>query len=213
MNKMIKMLSIFALLMSAAVFANAQAITNGTVQFDVSVQPAFDLRTDGAATGSSGVAVTSNATNTALGTTITIADASPNVNNSTLTATVPIRMRSNATYKLNATRSGSSTPSGPDFESSDIKMGITYSSRSGANVDTGGSDAAEPGWGALTNSVGDLSATPTKIAGGTRISTGGDNTSINNFVQAALNFSVARAYYTPVNNYADTVTVAIVAGP
>ena len=214
MNKMIKMMSVFALMLSAVVLANAQAVTNGTVDFDVSVQPAFDLRADGPATASPGVSVNSQTANAALGTTITISDASPNVNNATLTASAPIRMRSNAQYKLTALRSGSSTPSGPDFESSDIKMGITYTTRSGANVNTGGSDTAESGWGVSpTKTVGDLTGSALKIAGGDRISNGGNNLSTDNFVQASLNFSVARAYYTPINNYTDQVTVAIVAGP
>ena len=214
MNKTIKMLSVFALVLSAVVFANAQAVTSGTVQFDVSVQPAFDLRNDGPATASPGVTVNTQTANGALGTTITINDASPNVNNATLTASAPIRMRSNATYKLTALRANGDSPSATDFEDSDIKMGITYTTRSGANVNTGGTDAAEPGWGAApTKTVGDLTGFAAKIAGGSRISNGGNNLSTDNFVKASLNFSVARAYYTPINNYTETVSLAIVAGP
>jgi hypothetical protein len=214
MTKIIKMMSVFALVLSAVVFANAQAQTTGTVQFDVSVQPAFDLRNDGPATASPGVVVNVQTANGALGTTITINDASPNVNNATLTASAPIRMRSNATYKLTALRANTDSPSATDFEDSDIKMGITYTTRSGANVNTPGLDAAVSGWGASpTKTVGDLTNFAQKIAGGDRISNGGNNVSTDNFVRASLNFSVARAYYTPINNYTETVSLAIVAGP
>lgn len=213
MNKMIKMLSIFALLISATVFVNAQAQTTGTVQFDVSVQPAFDLRANGPATASSGVVVNAQTANDALGATVTVSDASPNAGDTDLTANVPIRMRSNATYKLTALRSGASVVSGADFESSDIKMEIAYSTRLGLNVDTGGSDTIVSGWSGFSNSVGTLTPTAVKIAGGDRISTGGNNLSTDNFVAASLNFKIARAYYTPITSYTDQVTVAIVAGP
>lgn len=216
MKNLVKMMFVFALMLGVVVLANAQAVTTGTVNFDVTVPNAFDLRSDGPGSTNDPSAVTLGGATTAnqgLGATITIADASPNQNNAVLTASLPIRMRSNATYKLLATRTGASVPSAIAFESSDIKMGITYSARSGANVNTGGSDTVESGWSALTNSVGDLGMVGIKISGGDRISNGGNNLSTDNFNQASLNFSVARAYYTPINNYTDQVTVAIVAGP
>lgn len=188
---------------------NAQTISSGTVDFSVTVNPSFDIRSGGAGTGLNGMAVTGGVTaNNALSATVTVADASPNIDNSVLTASVPIRLRSNAPYKLNATRTGTSVPSGIDFESSDIAMTIAYVARSGANVNTGGSDSAD----AFGGNVGALSSTATQIANGDRISNGGNTVSTNNFVTANLNFSAPRAFYTPTASpYTDQITVSILA--
>lgn len=198
---------VFCLMVGGA--ANAQTVSSGTVDFSVTVASSFDIRSGGAATGLNGMVVTGGVTaNSALSALVTVADASPTIDNSVLTASVPIRLRSNAPYKLNATRTGSSTASATDFESSDIAMSISYVARAGAQVNTGGADnvLGAPG------NVGALSATATQIANGDRISNGGNTVSTDNFITANLNFSAPRAFYTPtVTPYQDQVTVSILA--
>ena len=199
------------LVVIAAVAANAQAITTGTVDFSVSVPNAFDIRSNGTATTSMGMSATAQTANNQLGITLTVADASPNVNNATLTANVPIRLRSNTAYQLLATRSGSSTANAQDFDSSDIGMYINSFVRSGAQV-AAGTDTPAGGWGAPGNNVAMLSGVGTQIVAGQRISNQGDNLSTNNYSTASLNFSIARQYYTPtVSPFLETVTVAIAA--
>ncbi len=198
---------VFCLMLGVA--ANAQTISSGTVDFNVTVAPSFDIRSGGAGTGLNGMVVSGGVTaNNALSATVTVADASPNIDNSVLTASVPIRLRSNAPYKLNATRTGISTASATDFESSDIAMNISFVARSGAQVEAGTDNAIAVG------NVGALSATAFQIANGARISTSGNTTSPDNFITANLNFSAPRAFYTPTPvgmPYQDQVTISILA--
>jgi hypothetical protein len=198
---------VFCLMVGVA--ANAQTINSGTVDFNVTVLNSFDIRSGGAGTGLNGMSVTGGVNDeAALSATITVSDASPNQDNSVLTASVPIKLRSNAPYKLNATRTGTSVASGPDFESSDISMSISFSARAGALVNTAGADSAT----AFAGNVGGLSSTATQIASGSRISNGGNTASNDNFVSANLNFSTPRAFYTPTAApYTDKVTVSILA--
>ncbi|MCY7345213.1 MAG: hypothetical protein LH614_03250 [Pyrinomonadaceae bacterium] len=198
---------VFCLMLGVTV--NAQAsIDSGTVDFSVTVAPSFDIRSNGAGTGLNGMAVAVGIANSALSATVTVADASPNIDSSLLTASVPIRLRSNAPYKLNASRTGTSVPSGPNFESSDIGMSITYNARGAGLVNTGGVDNVV----AFGGNVGALAPAAVEIANGARISNGGDNSTPNNFITANLNFNAQRAYYTPtVSPYQDQITVSILA--
>lgn len=222
MNKIIKITLISALMLGAAIFANAQAVTTGTIDFNVTVAPAFDLRSDGAgSTTGTGISATGATTvNQALGATITVTDASPNVDNSTLVATLPIRMRSNAPYSLMGTRTGTSTVSRTDFESSDIRMVLTYTPRSSGALSSALVNASGTDTSVFTNAmrsanVGSLSSVATQIGFGDRISNGGNNSSTSNFIRASLEFSVDRAYYTPTTTgaYTDSVTLSIIGRP
>ncbi len=196
---------VFCLMLGNAV--NAQTISSGTVDFNVTVAPSFDIRSGGPGTGLNGMTVTGGVTaNSALSALVTVADASPNIDNSVLTASIPIRLRSNAPYKLNATRTGTSTASATNFESSDIAMTLVFDARSGAQVESGTDTPL-----AVAN-VGALSSTATQIASGSRISTSGNTVSSDNFLTANLNFSTPRAFYTPTSTpYTDQVTVSILA--
>ena len=201
----------FVLMLSLGIAANAQSITSGTVDFSVTVLQSFDLRANGAATGSGITASPSQNANDPLAVILSVADASPNTNNATLTAAVPIRMRSNFAYKLQATRVTQDAVSPADFDSSDIGMSLAYNARSGAQV-ASGNDTPANGFGAPGNTVGTLSATPLTISNGDRISNQGNNLSNDNFVGANLNFSVARQYYTP-GTFTQQVVVSISAQP
>jgi hypothetical protein len=217
MKKMIISLAlVVGLSLCLTVGANAQAITQGTVDFSVSVPAAFDIRSNGSATVSSGVTASLGNANSALGMTLTVADASPNVSNAALTAAVPIRLRSNLTYKLTAFRANLDAASNADFDSSDIGMSISYNARSGAQVNTGGSDNPATGWQTGGNkTVADLNDSGVQIATGDRISLQGNNTASSpNFVTASLNFTIARQYYTPTSTpFTQQVTVGISAAP
>lgn len=196
---------VFCLMLGVA--ANAQTVSSGTVDFSVTVAPSFDIRSNGPGTGLNGMTVTGGVTaNSALSALVTVADASPNIDNSVLTASVPIRLRSNAPYKLNATRTGVSTASATGFESSDIAMNITFGGRTAPQVEGGLDNVIAVG------NVGALSATAFQIANGPRISTSGNTVSTDNFITANLNFSAPRLFYTPtVTPYQDQVTVSILA--
>ena len=202
----------FVLMLSLGIAANAQSITSGTVDFSVTVLQSFDLRANGAATGSGITASPSQNANDPLAVILSVADASPNTNNATLTAAVPIRMRSNFAYKLQATRVTQDAVSPADFDSSDIGMSLAYNARGGAQVNLPGLDTPANGFGAPGKTVGDLSAVPLTISNGDRISNQGNNLSNDNFVGANLNFSVARQYYTP-GTFTQQVVVSISAQP
>ena len=197
-----------------AVAAQAQAVPTGTVDFSVTVPEAYDIRSNGTVTVTAGITATAQTANNALATTLTVLDASPNVDNSILTANVPIRLRSNDAYLLTATRTGSSVAHPANFDSSDISMSISAITRSGANV-AAGTDTAQNGFGAPGKTVADLSGTATNIMTGSRISNQGNNdASSANFATGTLNFSIARQYYTanPVA-FTEQVTVGIVGTP
>lgn len=199
-----------------ALAANAQAIPSGTVDFSVAVPNAFDIRGNGTPTVTSGITTSGGTANNALGVTLTVIDASPNINNAALTANVPIRLRSNAAYQLtgiyNPTGGNpiSITPSNADLDASDIGMSITYNPRSGARVNTGGTDTVVTGWqtgGGKT--AADLDQFGVQISTGARISNQGTNLSTDNFETANLNFTIARQYYTPTIGASGQVTITI----
>ena len=213
-----------ALTCGFAAAASAQAVTSGTVDFSVIVNEAFDIRSNGApVTNNAGITGNSTALNSGLSATITVLDASPNANNAVLTANVPFRLRSNRSYQLTATRDGISTANAQDFDSSDIKMGIVFNGRSGANVNIGGSDTPAAGWGVGGgNHVALLGTSGIKIATGDRISNQGNNRLIGafngtaNFATGNLVFSIKRQYYTPTpvgSPFLEQVQVAISAAP
>ena len=171
MKKTISTFFAIALVLMIGASINAQTISSGTVDFSVTVNPSFDIRSGGAGTGLNGMVVSGGVnSNQALSASVTVADASPNIDNSVLTASVPIRLRSNAPYKLNATRTGTSTASATDFESSDIAMSIAFNARSGAQVNTSGADNVV----SFGGNVGALTSSATPIANGARISNGGN---------------------------------------
>ena len=208
----------FALTLGCAVAANAQAITSGTVDFSVAVPEAFDLRSNGTVTGVGITNSPAQSANTMLGVVLSVADASPNIDNSALTAAVPIRMRSNRSYRLQAARQTADAVSAQDFDSSDIGMSLSTPVRSGAQVNAGGDTIIAPYTVGGGGNVGGLAtglSGGTTIVNGDRISNQGDNNSSDNFATATLNFSIARQYYTPTAGtpFTQKVTVSISAQP
>lgn len=231
-------LSVFALLLAIA-GVNAQTPYNttgnspanaGTVNFSVTVPKAADLRTDGGATADNGASVTTaSASNDALLVNLNFSDASPNQANVTsvspfMTATVPVRMRSNASYQVLAFRNGTLNATGAgDFKASDVGIGLINVTRTGTGLNAAGTDTPngfqnDPASATVTNGQPAYSKTLADIGtatsgdlllSGDRISNGGDNTSTNNFNTAQIKLAVKPQYYTP-GTYTETLKVYIV---
>lgn len=236
--------AVFAALFAAS-FANAQtpyattgnAGNAGAVNLSVNVKSASDLRTGGVPTSAGGADVLSASNeNNALVVSLQFNDASPNQTDVMaaapfMTATVPIRMRSNDSYQVFAYRAGTmNNTAAEDFLASDVGFGVIDVVRTGSLV-AGGSDTVEPGFGsdpasaAVSNgevsyskSLADLDIvstssapnTGTKIMSGDRISLGGDNTTTNNYISANLKFAVKPQYYTPTSSaISETISVYI----
>jgi hypothetical protein len=200
------------------VAANAQTATkpSGDVTFNVSTLNAVDIRSGGPGSISANAGSTAptwNAANTGLSATLNVDNAAPDTNDgSDITASVKVRLRSNVNYKLTAavnTPTTNQTGTGA-FSSSDIKYGLDYDAggRNGAAVNSGGTDSSSVT--GTSSNFGVLSATPTDIASGSRISLGGHTQSSDNFVPATLNFKISKQFYTP-GTFSQTLTVGILA--
>jgi hypothetical protein len=214
--KYVKVISIIicCLFASTVVKSQTKTETTGTITLSINSLPSFDLRSGGnpQVTPSSGISASSQTPDTPLNTTITITNAAPTTaTGGGFTANVPIRLRSNAPYKLMASRSGNDSSSMANFDATDIKMGVTFSARNN-NAVISGSDTPTTGFEGTTatNTVGTLTHTPLQIANGSRISNRGNTISSDNFITANLNFRIPRQFYTPGLTYSDTITVSIV---
>jgi hypothetical protein len=135
-----------AILVSAfAAVASAQVNTSGTVTMSGTVSKFVELNSGGAVTlaGNSGGGVTTDGvTDSALAVVLNLGELGPANTNSFVTASVPLKMRSNASYvlSLSATVSGSATSS-ERVTASDIGFGIgTFSRPNATGVHTTGTD-------------------------------------------------------------------------
>jgi len=133
--------SMFLLLL--AVTCSGQS-TTGTVTMSATVSKFVEINSGGSVTltGNSGGGVTTDGVvNTPLGVSINLGELGPSNTNSFVTASVPLKLRSNAPYVLSmsatVTSSGSTTNKiGP----ADVGFGLGTVSRTGTGVNTGGSD-------------------------------------------------------------------------
>jgi hypothetical protein len=130
-------------LLFAAVTCLAQS-TTGTVSMSATVSKFVEINSGGAVTltGNSGGGVTTDGVvNTPLAVDINLGELGPSNTNSFVTATVPLKIRSNAAYVLSmtatVTRSGSTSAR---IGAADVGFGLGTISRSGVGVNTGGSD-------------------------------------------------------------------------
>jgi len=126
-----------------AVTCSAQS-TTGTVTMSATVSKFVEINSGGGVTltGNSGGGVTADGVvNTPLAVSINLGELGPSNTNNFVTASVPLKLRSNAPYVLSmsatVTSSGSTTNKiGP----ADVGFGLGTVSRSGTGVNTGGSD-------------------------------------------------------------------------
>lgn len=143
-----RLILIAAMLTLTAELANAQTTDSGSVTLQGSVSGYVEVRAGGAATltNNSGGGITNNKAkgdklNTPTTMVIDFGEVGPSNTNSFVTATVPLRLRSNVTYTLKTSAAAMTYGGGPSDASSvvlaDIGFGITTATR-----DSGGGVAA-----------------------------------------------------------------------
>ncbi len=124
-----------------AVTASAQATTTGTVSMSGTVSKYVEIFSGGAITltGNSGGGVTTDGTlNSPLAAVVNLGELGPANTASFVTASVPLRLRSNAAYVLSMTASVSSTGSTSNrIEAADFGFGLGSVSRTGVGVASG----------------------------------------------------------------------------
>ena len=131
----------FFLLGATACFAQS---TTGTVSMSATVSKFVEINSGGSATlsGNSGGGITTDGVaNSPLAVSINLGELGPSNTNSFVSAQVPLKLRSNASYVLSmsATVTSSGTTSnkiGP----ADVGFGLGTVTRSGTGVNTGGTD-------------------------------------------------------------------------
>jgi hypothetical protein len=133
------------LLALTATVGSAQVNTGGTVTMSGTVSKFVELNSGGAVTlnGNSGGGVsTDGVTDNALAVVLNLGELGPANTNSFVTATVPLKMRSNANYVLSMSASVSSSGTSSErIVASDFGFGIGTFSRSNAvGMNTGGTD-------------------------------------------------------------------------
>ena len=135
---------LFAMLLSAAAVTCLGQSTTGTVTMSATVSKFVEINSGGAVTltGNSGGGVTTDGVvNTPLAVAINLGELGPSTTHSFVTASVPLKIRSNAAYVLSM--SGTVTSSGTSSSrigAADVGFGLGTVSRSGVGVNTGGSD-------------------------------------------------------------------------
>lgn len=144
MLKTLKMsaLAAFTILLVAAT-ASAQT-TTGTVNMSGSVSKFVEINSGGAVTlaGNSGGGVTTNGTaNSPLAVVVDLGELGPSNSSSFVTASVPLKLRSNAAYVMSAIATVTSSGSTANkIGAADVGFGLGTISRSGTGVNGTGSD-------------------------------------------------------------------------
>lgn len=118
--------------------------TNGTVNMSATVSKFVEINSGGTVTlsGNSGGGVTTNGTvNNPLAVVVNLGELGPSNTNSFVTASVPLKLRSNASYVLSmsATVTSSGTTANK-IGAADIGFGLGAVSRTGIGVNTAGID-------------------------------------------------------------------------
>src|SRR6266446_1529542 len=136
-------LALAILLFVAAIVSVGQTPT-GTVSMSATVSKFVEINSGGAVTlsGNSGGGVTTDGTvNNPLAVSINLGELGPSNSNSFVTASVPLKLRSNAAYVLsmNATVTSTGTTSNK-IGAADVGFGLGSVTRSGTGVNTAGTD-------------------------------------------------------------------------
>lgn len=136
-------LLILAIFIASAFAAVAQS-TTGTVSMNATVSKFVEINSGGAVTltgNSGGGVVTDGTTNNPLAVSINLGELGPANINSFVTASVPLKLRSNAAYVLsmNATVTSSGTTANK-IGAADVGFGLGAVSRTGVGVNTAGTD-------------------------------------------------------------------------
>ncbi|MGE3466591.1 MAG: hypothetical protein AB7J13_06625 [Pyrinomonadaceae bacterium] len=144
MSKLTKLAAQAAFLIALFTVAVSAQQTSGTVTLTGTVSKFVEINSGGAVTlaGNSGGGVTTDGTvNTPLAVVVDLGELGPSNTNSFVTASVPLKLRSNAAYVLSmsATVSGSGSTANRVL-ASDIGFGLGTVSRTGTGVNTTGTD-------------------------------------------------------------------------
>ena len=131
----------FLLLAASASFAQS---TTGTVSMSATVSKFVEINSGGSATlsGNSGGGITTDGVaNSPLAVSINLGELGPSNTNPFVSAQVPLKIRSNASYVLSmsATVTSSGTTSNK-IGAADVGFGLGTVTRSGTGVNTGGTD-------------------------------------------------------------------------
>lgn len=142
-SKTLNLIFLIIVLMVSAVTCLGQS-TTGTVSMSATVSKFVEINSGGSVTltGNSGGGVTTDGVaNSPLAVSINLGELGPSNTNSFVTASVPLKLRSNAAYVLSmsATVTSSGTSSSR-IGAADVGFGLGAISRSGVGVNTGGSD-------------------------------------------------------------------------
>lgn len=148
-NKILISLLLSALLLAlAAVTACGQA-TTGTVSMSATVSKFVEINSGGAVTltGNSGGGVTTDGVaNSPLAVSINLGELGPSNTNNFVTASVPLKLRSNAAYVLSMTATvTSSGTSSSRIGAADVGFGLGTVSRTGLGVNSGADTNATSG--------------------------------------------------------------------
>jgi len=124
--------------------AYAQVQTTGTVNMSGTVSKFVEINSGGAVTltGNSGGGVTTDGTaNSPLAVVVNLGELGPSNTSSFVTASVPLKLRSNAAYTMSMVATVASTGSTANkITAADIGFGLGSITRSGTGVNTSGSD-------------------------------------------------------------------------
>lgn len=137
------LLAAIAILVALASSALSQS-TTGTVSMSATVSKFVELDSGGSVmlTGNSGGGVTTNGTvNNPLAVVINLGELGPSNTSSFVTASIPLKLRTNASYALTMSATVSSTGTTANrITASDIGFGLGSITRTGVGVNTGGTD-------------------------------------------------------------------------
>lgn len=138
------LLAAFAILVALASSTLSQS-TSGTVSMSATVSKFVELDSGGnvTLTGNSGGGVTTNGTvNNPLAVVVNLGELGPSNTNAFVTASVPLKLRSNAAYVLSLAATVSSTGTTSNrITASDIGFGLGSITRSGIGVNAAGTDS------------------------------------------------------------------------
>ena len=131
------------LLLAFATLASAQS-TNGTVNLSATVSKFVEINSGGgiSLSGNSGGGITTDGTvNSPLAASVNLGELGPSNLSSFVTASVPLKLRSNAAYVLSMSATVSSTGSTSNkIGAADIGFGLGTPSRTGTGVNSAGAD-------------------------------------------------------------------------
>jgi hypothetical protein len=148
-TKLIFKLSLFTILLVISAVACLGQSTSGTVSMSATVSKFVEINSGGSVTlsGNSGGGVTTDGVaNSPLAVSINLGELGPGNTNSFVTALVPLKLRSNASYVLSASATVTSSGSTANrIGAADVGFGLGTITRSGVGVNTGADTNATSG--------------------------------------------------------------------